>query len=489
VIRQLVVEAGVLALVAGAAGLAAAYAGLRLLLLAAPRDLPRMDEIHLDAVVLLFALALTMGTAFACGMWPAYRLSRVNLQEALREGGRGLGGSAASARTRSALLVVECALAIMLLAGAGLLLRSLAALHGMDTGFRTANVLLMRVNSSRTKFAQLPQLAQFYDQLLQRARSLPGATGAAIVSDLFLSNTPASGTFTLEDRPPFPPSEQIEATTDGVSPGFFETMQVRLVHGRFFDERDKDGAPRVIVINETFAKRYWPNEDPTGKRLVFGTPDPRNPWLTIVGVAGDMRRRGLHQGARLEAFVPIGQSPRRNVQLLLTTNGAPLSLAAAARAEVRTLDPATPVTAVTTVDSQLGESLALRRFQAWLLTLFSVLAVLLAAVGIFGLMAQTVARRTPEIGLRLALGATPSSVLSLVLRQGVALAAAGAILGIGGALAIARGLDSLLFGIGAADPTSYAIAAAVMTLSVVLACTLPAWRAARVDPMIALRTE
>src|SRR5215510_348243 len=326
-IRQLVMEAGALAAIAGASGILAAYAGVRALLWLAPRDLPRLDEIAVDGGVLVFAVGLTTLTALLFGLWPAWRLSRVNLQEALREGGRGMAGSHAAARTRSVLVVAQCALAILLLTGASLLLRSLAALRGTNAGFRIANVLTMRVNASRTRYAQAPQLRQFYDQLLQRVRTLPGVRGAAIVSDLFLSDTPNSGTFTLEDRPPFPPSEQIEATGDFVSPGFFELMQVRLVHGRFFDGRDGDTAPPAIVINETLANRYWPNQDPTGKRLVFGTPGPRNPWMTVVGVAGDMRRRGLHRGSRLETFQSTGQAIGRNMQMLVAAERAPLALA------------------------------------------------------------------------------------------------------------------------------------------------------------------
>ena len=488
-VAQLLMEAAALAIVAGAAGIATAYAGVRTLVWLAPPDLPRVDEIGLDASVLVFAVVLTTGTALAFGLWPSLQLSRVNLQDALRESGRGLAGSRAAARTRSALLVVQCALAIMLLAGAGLLLRSLGALRGMDTGFRTDNVLTMRVNVSRTRFPQPPQLVQFYNQLLERVRALPGVKGAGVIGDLFLSDTPNSGTFTLEDRPPFPPSEQIEATGDAVSPGFFETMQARLVYGRFPDARDvAAGAPPALVINETFANRYWPNENPVGKRLVFGTPGERNPWITIIGVLGDMRRRGLHRGARLEAFRPV-LGAGRSMQLVVATESNAIGMAPAVRAEIRALDPAGPVTAISTVEAQLGESLAVRRFQAWLLTLFSMLAVLLSAVGIFGLMAQVVARRTQEIGLRMALGASPQTVVSMVLRQGVLLAAAGTALGILGALAVARALNSLLFGVGAADPISYASAATVMALAVLVACGLPAWRAARVDPMVALRNE
>ena len=486
---QLVMEAAAVAAAAGVAGIAAAYAAVRGLVWLAPPDLPRADEIALDWTVLAFAVGVTSLTALACGLWPAARLSKVNLQEALRDSGRGVAGSHAAARTRGALLVVQCALAIVLLAGAGLLIRSLGVLRATEPGFRTAGVLTMRVNASRAAYPQPPQVRQFYDQLLERIRALPGVRGAAVTSTLFLSNTPSSGTFTLEDRPPFPPSEQIEATTDMVSPGFFDTMQVPIVRGRALDSRDRDGGARAILINETFANRYWPNQDPVGKRLVFGTPNERNPWITIVGVVGDMHRRGLHQGARLETFFSTTQTGGRNMQLLVSTDRDPMDLAGAVHAEIRALDRSAPVTELGTVLAQIGESLAIRRFQAWLLAMFSALAVLLAAVGMFGLMAQVVARRTPEIGVRMALGASPRDVLGMVLRQGAALAALGAAVGLTGAFVLARALRSLLFGVGAADPMAYAAAAVVMAVSVLLACAVPAWRAARVDPTLALRQE
>jgi predicted permease len=488
-VRQLVIEAGAVAAAAGVAGVLAAYAGVRGLVWLAPRDLPRVDEVALDGTVLAFALGVTMLTALACGLWPASRSSRVNLQDALRDGARGMAGSHAAARTRAALLVVQCALAIVLLAGAGLLIRSLHVLHATHPGFRTDGVLTMRVNASRASFPQAPQLRQFYDQLLERVHALPGVKGAAVVSDLFLSNTPNSGTFTLEDRPPFPPAEQIEATLDMVSPGFFDTMQVPLVRGRFLDSRDRDGGARAILINETFATKYWPNQDPVGKRMVFGSPGERNPWITIVGVVGDMRRRGLHRGSRLETFFSTTQNIGRNMQLLVATDGDPMALVSPVRGEIRALDRSAPVTAVSTVDAQIGESLSIRRFQAWLLAMFSALAVLLAGVGVFGLMAQLVVRRTPEIGVRMALGASPTQVVSMVLRQGALLAASGGVIGLAGAFLLARALRSLLFGVGAGDPISYVGAAAVMGVSVLVACAVPAWRAARVDPTLALRQE
>ena len=486
---QLFMESAAVAVAAGVAGIVTAYAGIRALIWLAPADLPRVDEIALDWVVLTFAVAVTMITALACGLWPASRSSTVNLQESLRDSARGVAGSHAAARTRSVLLVVQCALAIMLLAGAGLLVRSLQVLNATDPGFRTDGVLTMRVNTSQASLPQPPLVRQFYDQLTERIRALPTVKGVAVTTTLLLSTTPNSGMFTLEDRPPFPPSEQIEATTDVVSPGFFETMQVPLISGRFFDSRDRDGGARTILINETFAKRYWPGQDPVGKRMVFGMPDERNPWITIVGVVGDMHRRGLHQGARLETFFSTTQVIRRTMQLLVSTDGDPLALAAPVRHEIRALDPSAPVTAVRTVDAEIGESLAIRRFQAWLLAMFSMLAVLLAAVGVFGLMAQVVARRTPEIGVRMALGASPRDVLAMVLRQGTSVAGIGALIGLVGVFFLARALRSLLFGVGAADPIAYVGAAVVMGLSVLMACVVPAWRAATVDPTRALRQD
>jgi putative ABC transport system permease protein len=267
-------------------------------------------------------------------------------------------------------------------------------------------------------------------------------------------------------------------------------MQIGLARGRFLDSRDGQGAPRAAVINQTFADKYWPNQDPTGKRFVFGDSIGNNPnWITIVGVARDMRRRGLHRGARLEVFMSTLQNPRRDLTLLIAASTPPLSLAPAVRAEIRALDATAPVTELSTVEAEIGESLAVRRFQAFLLTLFSGLAVLLAAIGIFGLMAQLVARRTPEIGLRMAIGATPADVLRMVLRQGAILAVIGSAAGVAGAFLLARLLRTLLYGVGPADPISYLAAALVMGLAVLLACAIPALRAARVAPVQALRDE
>lgn len=455
----------------------------------APADLPRLDEIRLNTPVLIFALGITGLTSVLFGLVPAWRISRINLNEALHQGGRSVAGSLGGHRMRAALVISECMLAIMLLVGAGLLVRSLSNLRAVDPDFRTDRVLTMQVGASRTRNPGAPQVTEFYQRLLERVRGLPGVTGVGTITTLLFSDTPSSGTFTLEDRPPFPPADQIEATTDRVSPGFFQAMKVRLKYGRFFDDRDHASAPRAAIINETFAKKYWPGRDPVGRRFVLGTPSERNQWITIIGVVEDMRRRGLHREARLETFGTTAQSPASGTQLHVTVDGDPLALAAAVRAEIRALDPLATVTKVSTVEADLGESMASRRFQALLLAMFAALALVLAAVGIFGLMFQTVSRRTNEIGVRMALGAQHGDVLRMVLRHGMVLACAGIVLGVLGATALSRVVRGLLFGVGPTDPASYFAAVLLLGGTALMACWLPARRATRVDPLVALRHE
>jgi putative ABC transport system permease protein len=488
-VRLMLGEALSLAVVAGAVGLFVSWAGIRALVALAPRDLPRLDQVGLNGPVLLFALAVTLLTAVLFGILPALRISWGNLNEALREGGRGVAGSLGTQRAGALLVISECMLAMVLLAGAGLLFRSLLHLRAVDAGFRTDNVLMVQLAPSRTKYREGPQILDFYRRLLERVRTLPGAKATGGITTLLLSDTPSSGTFTLEDRPPFPPAEQIEATDDVVTPGFFEAMNVKLKFGRFFDGRDRAGGPPAAIVNETFAEKYWPGRDPVGQRFVFGTPSERNAWVTIVGVVKDLRRRGLHRDARLEVFAPLDQNPSRGLQLFVTTDRDPLALSRAVRAEVRALDSMAAVTKVSTVDAEVGESLAARRFQALLLVLFSGLALVLAAVGVFGLMYQTVARRTHEIGVRMALGAQNGDVMRMVVRHGLMLACTGAVLGFIASLALSRLLRGLLFGIGPADPVSYGIALSLLGVAALVACWLPARRATRVDPLVALRHD
>ncbi|MBL8222593.1 MAG: ABC transporter permease, partial [Bryobacterales bacterium] len=318
-----------LALIAGAIGVAGAWVGVRVLIASAPADLPRLGEIGMNWQVLLFALGATVVTAALAGLAPAWRMSRLDLNSAIRDGGRSVAGSHGAERTRGVLIAGECMLAVMLLVGAALMLRSLGNLSAVDPGYRT-DVLTMRVQASRARSADRPAVIEFYRQLFERVKAIPGVSGVTTISTLLLSETPNSGTFTLEDRPPLPEAEQIEATIDAVGPGFFAMMRVPLKWGRGFDDRDRPDAPRAAVINEMFAERYWPGQDPVGKRFVFGTPGERNPWITIVGVAKDMHRRGLHRPARLEVLTPASQNPRSGMQLLVMRDGggSPLALAA-----------------------------------------------------------------------------------------------------------------------------------------------------------------
>jgi putative ABC transport system permease protein len=490
-ITMVMAESTSLALIAGFAGLAAAWIGVRILVASAPPDLPRLSEIGLNGPVLMFALAATVLTAVLSGLAPAWTLARLDLNRAIRDGGRSMAGAQGAERTRAKLVIAECMLAVMLLAGAALLLRSFTSLRGVDPGFRTQDVLTLQVATARTTNDQRPQVAEFYRQLLEKVGAMPGVAGATAITTLHLSETPNSGTFTLEDRPPFPEAEQIEATTDRVVPNFFEVLQVKLKYGRRFDQRDGAEAPRAIIINDSFAKRYWPGRDPVGQRMVFGRPSERNPWITIVGVVEDMHRRGLHRPARLETFLPVAQSPARGMQLLVAASdkGSALRLTSAVRAAIRSLDARAPITQVSTVEDEVGESLAGRRFQTMLLSLFAILALVLAAVGIFGLIYQTVLRRTQEIGVRMALGAQSSDVVNMVIKRGMILIATGVGLGIAGSLALAKVVQGLLYGVTPFDILSYVAAALVLGAFGLLACWLPARRVTLVDPLEALRHE
>lgn len=489
IIRMILLESVALTVVAGIVGLFVALWSVQALVLMAPKDLPRLDEIRINAPVLIFAFLTTGLTALLSGLIPAWRTSKVDLNLALRDGGRSITSSLGARRVRAALVISECVLAIILLAGAGLLLRSLTNLRSVDPGFRTDNVLTVRMSPSRTVSPKRTQLLDFHHRVAERIKTLPGVTGVGMISNLLLNDAPNTITFTLEDRPPFPPADVIEAPIDAATPEFFSTMNVKLKYGRFFDARDHRDAPMTAIVNDSFARRYWPGRDPVGQRFHFGQRREKPTWITIVGVVEDMHRLGLHRGSRLEVFGPLEQAGFRQMQLLVATQGDPMALARAVREEIRVQDRLATVMKVSTVTDEIGDSIAGRKFVALLLALLAGLALLLAAVGIFGLMHQTVARRAQEIGLRMALGAAGREVVGMVLREGLVLAGAGVVLGVIGALALSRLIGGLLFGVGPADPITYLGSAAFLTVAAVLACWLPAYRASHVDPMVALRNE
>ena len=488
-VRQLLTESAVLSLFAGLLGLAMAFFGIRGLVLLAPKELPRLDQIGIDAPVLAFTLAVSVAAAIFCGMLPALRVSGVDLNDALREGGRSTAGGKRSRYMRSALTVAEVAFSMILLTGAGLMIRSLLSLQSIQPGFRTENVLTWRIAPSRTKFPSRPQVVGFYADLLQRVQSIPGVLGAGAITDIFLSETPNSGSFSVEGHPDPPPEQQIEATRDTISPNYFQAMGVPLIRGRFFNEHDGQDSTPVVIINETMARRFWPGEEAVGRRFTFGGAGPNAPWMTVVGIVADTRRQGLEKLARCETFLPMAQRPAIGMAVVVHTASDPAKAVGPVRDAARALDKSAVMFERSTIAEHIGESLSQRRFQTLLLGLFSLLALVLAAVGIYGVVYQSVSQRTNEMGIRVALGARRSGLLGMVLGETLGLVGLGALLGGAAALALSRTLSSFLYAVTAADPLTYAAVMLLLLMAGVFAGLIPARRATAVDPMQALRYE
>jgi putative ABC transport system permease protein len=488
-VRQLLTESAVLSLIAGSLGLAMAFGGIRGLILLAPKDLPRLDEIAIDGSVLGFTLGVSLLAGILFGILPALRISSVDLNESLREGGRGMAGGKRARLVRSSLTVAEVAFSMILLTGAGLMMRSLVNLYSIHPGFRTENVLTWRISAPRGKYQSGLTVAGFYSTLLERIRAIPGVEGAAAISDIFLSETPNSGSFSVEGHPDPPPEQRIEATTDRVTPDYFQTMGVRLVRGRFFADHDGPDTTPVVLINETMARRFWPGEDAVGKRFKFGDAASQSPWLTVVGILGDMRRQGMEKPARSETFEPLAQSPFGNLTLVVPTAAEPDKAAGAVRDAIRSLEPRAVLFSRSTVADQIGDSIAQRRFETLLLGLFSLLALVLAAVGIYGVVYQSVTQRINEIGIRVALGAQKGGLLQMVVGDALRLVGLGAVVGSVAAFAISRTLSSFLFAVTAADPLTYVAVIALLAVAAALASLIPARRAASVDPVHALRYQ
>jgi putative ABC transport system permease protein len=479
-VRQLLTESALLGVAGGLLGVALAWLGLRALLATAPADLPRLDAIVMDWRVLTFTVALSLVTSFVFGLAPAWQLARTDPGQTLKEGGRG--ASAAGRTIRRALVVVEVALAVVLLVGAGLMIRSFDRLQRTDLGFRPDGVLTARVTLYGERYRDAARVADFYQQLFERVRAQPGIAGAAGIGTVFLTATPNSTNFSIEGRPDFPLEERIEVPVDAATPDYFRLMEIPLRRGRFFDARDAAGAPPAVLINETMARMFWKDEDPVGRRIKYGTVASQGPWMTIIGVVADTRRTGYDAVVRPETYLPHAQSPDGALMLLVRTTGDPAGAAPALRAAVRELDPALAVQGVQPLASILVEMTAQRRLNTILLSVFGVVAALLAAVGIYGLIAYSVSQRTRELGVRIALGASAGRVMRLVAGEGLLLAAAGVVLGLGAALLLGRSMSTMLYGVTASDPLTFAAIAAVAASTAVAASILPALRAVRIDP-------
>jgi putative ABC transport system permease protein len=489
--RQLLTESVLLALAGGAAGLLLATWGAQLLLRFAPDNLPRLGEVDLDGRALAFTALASLATGLIFGLAPALHASRSEVNDALRESGR-TGAGARGQRLRNAFVVAEIALALALLAGAGLALRSFWRLQAVDPGFNPDGVLTMRMLLPFTTHPQISERAAFFRQVLERLRALPGVESAGAVSRIPMAPGNNSGAITGENLAVGPSDPQIEAEMRWASPAYFQTMGIALLRGRDFNDADAVGALPVAIVDENFARRFYPNEDPIGKRIKRGDPRSANPWKTIVGVARSVRNQRLDATSLPQAYFPVFQEANEMYNLsfaVRASGGEPAALAQSVRAAVLAADRNQPIYDVKPLRQIVADSIALRRLALLLLSVFASVALALAAAGIYGVMAHAVEQRTHEIGVRMALGASAGDVVRLVVRQGLKLALCGVALGLAVALALTRLMEALLFGVSAADPLTFAGIALLLFVVAIAACWIPARRATKVDPMIALRCE
>jgi putative ABC transport system permease protein len=483
-IRQLLAESLLLAVIGGGIGVLLAVWGVEALVAASPAGTPRVEAIAVDGASLAFTIALTLATGMLFGLAPALHASRANLTGALREGERGQAGGAG--RTlRRALVAAETAIALVLLSGAGLLLRSFVELQAVDRGFDSSNVLTAGVAPSRVPYPEGPQIAALYDRLVEQVRALPGVESAALVSVLPLSGSDTDISFLIDGRPrPAQPGDEPIGWYRVVSSDYFRTMRIRIVRGRALDDTDRAEAPGAIVINEPMAERYWPNDDPIGRRI-----DTGQKTFTIVGIARGVRHRGPEVAPLPEMYVHYRQYAERGSNIVIRAATDPARLAAPLRDAVRQIDATLPLANVATMEALEADAVATPRFVMLLMGLFAGVALTLALVGVYGVLSYAVAQRTTEIGVRMALGATRGNVLRLVVGDGLRMVGIGAAVGLAAALAAGRAMQRLLFGVGPADPATFAATAALLLIAAAVACWAPGRRATRIDPMEALRYE
>jgi putative ABC transport system permease protein len=489
IVRQLLTESLLLAVMGGALGLLIAMWGIDLLLAASPDDLPRLNEIALDGRAVAFTAAMTLLTGVIFGLAPALAASKTDLNEALKDGGRSSSEGASRNKLRGALVVVEVAMSLVLLVGAGLLAQSFLRLLKVTPGFNPERVMTLDLVMGRNKYPDAARQVNFLQNLLQRVSTLPGVEAAGVVNPLPLNGNFDAYNFDIPGRAPAAPGEEPGADRRIISPDYFRAMSIPLQKGRPFSERDVREAPPVVIINETFARLYFAGMEPLGQRIVF-TDAPDSPAREVVGVAADVRHAGLDEPAGLEYYVPFYQAPATRVTLVArTTASDAASIMPALRGLIREVDKDLPLWNVRTMNSLLSESVARRRFNMTLLGIFALVALLLASLGIYGVMSYLVTQRTHEIGIRLALGAQPADVLKMVLKQGMLLVGAGVAVGLVCAFALTRSMSSLLYGVSATDPGTFGLISLFLLLVAFAANYIPARRATKVDPMVALRYE
>ncbi|HEX5731670.1 MAG TPA: ABC transporter permease [Blastocatellia bacterium] len=485
-IRQFLTESLLLALVGGGLGLMLAVWGADLLVALNPRDIPRAEEIGIDGRVLAFTLLVSLITGVVFGLVPALQGSKVDLSSSLKEGSRGLSSSPHHNRAQRLMVVSEIALAIVLLVGAGLMIKSLLRLTEVSLGFDPENVLTMHISLPQSKYGKKDQRAAFSHELLQRVGRLPGVQAAGTISPLPLTGGSTQEIF-IEGGPSAAPNQGFNTNLHMCSPDYFRTMRIPLLKGRFFDERDVAQSQSVVIVNETFARRFWPDEDAVGKRISFSRPE--GPWSIIIGVVGDTRHLRLDAEAGLEMYRSYSQSAIPYLALVVRSGLDSSMVADSIKSEVLGLDSTLPVYSIRPMQQIISRSAAPRRFQMILLSSFAAIALILSAIGIYGVVSYSVVQRTHEIGVRMALGAQSLDVLKLVIGQGMRVVFVGVVAGLIAAFALTRLIESLLFGVSPADTATFILIALLLMGVALLACYLPARRATKVDQMIALRSE
>ena len=487
IVRQLLTESILLGAVAGLMGTVLAFGGIRLIRAFGPRSLPRLNEVVLDLRVLGWAVAISLLAGILVGLAPAITTLRRNLRSLGEAGGRSVAGGSATRRIRAAFVVGEFALAIVVLVGAGLLLRSWWHVKRIDPAFLPQRVLMMELNAP-TSFSASAKRTDLYHRVLEQIEAVPGVESAGIIGDMFIGN-PGERLLTFEGSDGTV-SDRLRFTRDEVSADFFTTLGTPLLRGRFFSIGDGPEAPRVAIVNDATARRVWPGRDPVGRRFKLGPRDFDRPWYTVVGVVGDMRRQAPEREPVLQIFEPLAQNPPGSVDVFIRTSlDDPLAISGALRAAVHRVEKQAPVSGVTPLEAQLGLFLAQRRFQTSLLTGFAVVALLMAAIGIYGLIQYSIVTRTQEICLRIAIGAQGSDIFRMMIGEGLRLSLTGVALGLVGACWLGRAGSSLLFGVTGTDPLTFAAVSLLLTAVATAACYFPARSAMTVDPIIALRVS
>jgi len=485
-IRQFLTESVLLSLIGGVFGLLLAYGAVKIIVDFSPANIPRIKETVIDTSVLGFTLLITLMTGMIFGIAPAFQSLKININELLKQEGRGISMSSISGQLRQMLIVLQVALSLVLLIASGLMIRSLTHILKVDPGFNPNNLLTLQVTPAGPKYADASQVLNLYQQLIERVRALPGVQIAGATSMLPLSGANLTNGFTIEGRPLYN-NQQYEADYRIITQGYFEGLGTPILTGRDFSDSDQASATPVVIINETLARRYFPNESPIGKRITI--TDGRSDLREIVGVIKDIKHLDLKAESRPEIYVAFTQNPYLFMTLVMRGHINPQNLVPAIRREVAALDKDLPIYDIKSMDERLIISVAPERFNMILLSIMGGLALILAAVGLYGLMAYLVVQRTQEIGIRMALGALPGSIIKLVVGQGLRLTLVGLGLGLIGALILTKFMASLLYGVGVYDPVTFLVLSLLLAATALIACYVPARRAARIDPIVALRGE